>query len=141
MNRGGLTGKPVEELTEKDNDWMHEEMLKLCHGKEPGNHMKNFFECVKDRGKTDFGCLVAPPFGQRLPSGQYRHATGPQIDLGSRSRKTSSATKKPAPWSVASSVSSTPLRCSYCQSAVFQGRRRMMRAIPKCRAASQLAEV
>ncbi len=52
VNRGGLTGKPVEELTDKDHDWMQEAMLKLCHGKQPGNHMRNFFECVKDRGKT-----------------------------------------------------------------------------------------
>ena len=51
VNRGGLTGKPVEELTDKDNDWIQEEILKLCHGKQPGNHMQNFFDCVKDRGK------------------------------------------------------------------------------------------
>ena len=51
MNRGGLTGKPIEELTENDEDWMQDEILKLCHGKQPGDHMRNFFECVKDRGK------------------------------------------------------------------------------------------
>jgi predicted dehydrogenase len=51
VNRNGLTGKPVEELTPEDEDWMNEEILKLCHGKEPGDHMRNFFECVKDRGQ------------------------------------------------------------------------------------------
>jgi predicted dehydrogenase len=51
VNRGGLTGKPVEELSEKDSDWMQEEILKLCNGKQPGNHMKNFFQCVKEGGK------------------------------------------------------------------------------------------
>ena len=51
VNRGGLTGKPIEELTPQDDDWIAEEMLKLCHGKKPGNHMQNFFDCVKDRGK------------------------------------------------------------------------------------------
>jgi len=50
VNRGGLTGKPVEELTDKDKDWMQEEILKLCHGKKPGNHMQNFFDCVKEGG-------------------------------------------------------------------------------------------
>jgi myo-inositol 2-dehydrogenase/D-chiro-inositol 1-dehydrogenase len=50
VNRERLTGKPVEELTEKDNDWLREEILKLCHGKKPGNHMRNFFDCVKDGG-------------------------------------------------------------------------------------------
>ncbi len=51
VNRGSLTGKPVEELTKKDEDWINEEILKLCYGKQPGNHMGNFVECVKDRGK------------------------------------------------------------------------------------------
>jgi predicted dehydrogenase len=50
VNRERLTGKPVEELTDKDGDWMREEILKLCHGKQPGNHMQNFFDCVKDGG-------------------------------------------------------------------------------------------
>ncbi len=52
VNRGGLTGKPVEELTDKDHEWMQEEILKLCHGKQPGSHMGNFFQCVKEGGMT-----------------------------------------------------------------------------------------
>lgn len=51
VNRGGLTGRPVEELTESDHEQLDAEIVKLCHGKRPGNHMRNFFECVKDRGK------------------------------------------------------------------------------------------
>lgn len=50
VNRGGLTGRPVEELTDADHEWMREEILKLCHGKQPGDHMRNFFECVKEGG-------------------------------------------------------------------------------------------
>jgi predicted dehydrogenase len=49
VNRGGLTGKPVEELTEKDHEWINEEIIKLCKGKTPGSHMRNFFECMRDR--------------------------------------------------------------------------------------------
>ena len=51
VNRGGLTGKPVEELTKKDNQELAEIMAKLYGGKEPGNHMRNFFDCIKDRSK------------------------------------------------------------------------------------------
>jgi myo-inositol 2-dehydrogenase / D-chiro-inositol 1-dehydrogenase len=50
VNRGGLTGKPVEDLTPEDDVWIQEEIVKLCHGKQPGNHMRNFFECVKEGG-------------------------------------------------------------------------------------------
>ncbi|NLE37905.1 MAG: Gfo/Idh/MocA family oxidoreductase [Pirellulaceae bacterium] len=49
VNRGGLTGKPIEELTEKDNQELAEEMDRLCRGKRPGDHMRNFFDCIKDR--------------------------------------------------------------------------------------------
>jgi predicted dehydrogenase len=66
VNRGGLTGKPVEDLTPRDEDWINEEIVKLCHGKDPsgqdgsnevaGAHMHNFFDCVKDGGK----CISDP---------------------------------------------------------------------------------
>jgi myo-inositol 2-dehydrogenase / D-chiro-inositol 1-dehydrogenase len=49
VNRGGLTGKPVEELTAKDNEELAVEMKKIYRGKQPGSHMTNFFECIKDR--------------------------------------------------------------------------------------------
>ena len=62
VNRGGLTGAPVEQLTPSDEDWINEEIVKLCHGKDPsgedgtddkaGAHMHNFFDCIKDGGKT-----------------------------------------------------------------------------------------
>jgi len=62
VNRGGLTGKPVEELTAEDEDRINDEIVKLCHGKDPsgengsdnkaGAHMHNFFDCIKDGGKT-----------------------------------------------------------------------------------------
>ena len=51
VNRGGLTGKPIEELTEADDEWINEKILELCHGKRSGNHMMNFFDCIKDGGK------------------------------------------------------------------------------------------
>jgi len=49
VNRRRLTGKPVEQLTEKDNKELAAIMDQLCRGKRPGDHMRNFFECVKDR--------------------------------------------------------------------------------------------
>jgi hypothetical protein len=62
VNRGGLTGKPIEDLKPADEDWINEEIVKLCHGKDPsgedgndhkaGAHMHNFFDCVKDGGRT-----------------------------------------------------------------------------------------
>ena len=57
-----MTGKPIEELTPADDDWINQSIVELCHGKDPsgengtnekaGSHMRNFFECVKDGGKT-----------------------------------------------------------------------------------------
>ncbi len=49
VNRGSLTGKPIEDLTDADKQWLDDEVRKLYRGKEPGSHMRNFFECVKDR--------------------------------------------------------------------------------------------
>lgn len=47
-SRGRLTGKPVENLSEKDNRQLNEQISILMKGKKPGNHMKNFFECIED---------------------------------------------------------------------------------------------
>ncbi len=62
VNRGGMTGKPIEELTAADDDWINEEILRLCHGKYPsgedgtnskaGAHMHNFFDCIREPGRT-----------------------------------------------------------------------------------------
>ncbi len=49
VNRGRLTGKPIEELTDADKKWLDEEVIKLYKGKKPGSHMGNFFECLEDR--------------------------------------------------------------------------------------------
>ncbi|APZ93916.1 Gfo/Idh/MocA family protein [Fuerstiella marisgermanici] len=47
VNRGKLTGAAVDGLKDKP---LKEETLKtLYKGKEPGDHMRNFFECVADR--------------------------------------------------------------------------------------------
>ena len=47
VNRSKLTGAAVEGL--KDNPLKEETLKTLYKGKQPGNHMKNFFECIVDR--------------------------------------------------------------------------------------------
>ncbi len=51
VNRRGLTGKPVEELSEADKRWLDEEVQKLYRGMPLEGHMANFFHCVKTRKK------------------------------------------------------------------------------------------
>jgi hypothetical protein len=51
VNRGKLTGKPVENLTEADNKKLEEAIAKLYKNKPITSHMQNFFECVKDRSE------------------------------------------------------------------------------------------
>ncbi len=49
VNRGRITGAPVEEL--KDNPIPREALVKAYKGKEPhGDHKRNFFECIRDGG-------------------------------------------------------------------------------------------
>jgi len=47
VSRGELKGEPVDAL--KDNPLSEEFMSKLFKGEKPGNHMANFFDCLKTR--------------------------------------------------------------------------------------------
>jgi hypothetical protein len=47
VSRGALRGKPVEEL--EQNPLAEDAVKKVYKGREPGDHMRNFFECVKSR--------------------------------------------------------------------------------------------
>lgn len=49
VNRGKLQGAAVDQLTDADNRELDELVVKLYKGQQPGNHMKNFFECVESR--------------------------------------------------------------------------------------------
>jgi myo-inositol 2-dehydrogenase/D-chiro-inositol 1-dehydrogenase len=57
VNRGKLTGKPIEELTDSDKEWLDEEVVKLYNGQTPRGHMQHFFECLKERTFT-----ISDPF-------------------------------------------------------------------------------
>jgi predicted dehydrogenase len=47
VSRGALKGKPVEDLA--DNPLPADAISKVYKGKQPGDHMRNFFECLKTR--------------------------------------------------------------------------------------------
>jgi len=47
VSRDALRGSAVDSL--KDQPLPEDALTKLCKGKKPGNHMANFFECIKDR--------------------------------------------------------------------------------------------
>ena len=47
VSRGAMKGAPVEDLAK--NPITDEMIEKLYKGKKPGDHMRNFIECVKDR--------------------------------------------------------------------------------------------
>ena len=52
VNRGRLTGKLVDELSESDHAELDEEIGRLYKGKRPHGdiaHMQNFFDCLEDR--------------------------------------------------------------------------------------------
>ena len=45
VNRGKITGKAIEELASKPLP--EDAISKLCNGQQHGNHMRNFFACIK----------------------------------------------------------------------------------------------
>ncbi len=58
VNRGRLTGKPIEEISATDSEarWLDEEVDKLYGGPRQG-HMRHFFDCLKQRKFT-----ISDPF-------------------------------------------------------------------------------
>src|SRR5262249_54546314 len=50
VNREKLTGKPVEDMNKNDQAKLNEAVVRLYRGNQPGNHMKNFFDCIASRG-------------------------------------------------------------------------------------------
>ncbi|MCH1496523.1 MAG: dehydrogenase, partial [Rubripirellula sp.] len=51
VNRGKIEGSPYKALTDADRKLLDERIVKLCKGKQPGSHMKNFFDCIEDGSK------------------------------------------------------------------------------------------
>jgi len=51
VNRGKIEGSPHKALTDADRKLLDELIVKLCKGKQPGSHMKNFFDCIEDGSK------------------------------------------------------------------------------------------
>ena len=47
VNRGRVSGKPVEQLA--DDPLPEDAIVKVYGGRQPGNHMRNFIESVRDR--------------------------------------------------------------------------------------------
>jgi myo-inositol 2-dehydrogenase / D-chiro-inositol 1-dehydrogenase len=49
VNRGGITGKPVRDImaSEKDKQWLNDEVAKLYRNMPRKGHMANFFHCIK----------------------------------------------------------------------------------------------
>ena len=47
VNRGGIYGKPVDQL--KEAPLPEDAIRKLYKGKQPGSHMGNFFQCMRTR--------------------------------------------------------------------------------------------
>jgi predicted dehydrogenase len=47
VSRGSLRGSAVDEM--RENPLPEDALRQLCRGQRPGNHMRNFFECLKTR--------------------------------------------------------------------------------------------
>lgn len=51
VNRGGLRGAIVEQMTNQEKARLDEEVFQLYGNREPTTHMQNFFDCVKSRSQ------------------------------------------------------------------------------------------
>ena len=51
VNRDRISGKPIEDLTSVERGELYQSIIPLYKNKLPGDHMRNFFECVADRSE------------------------------------------------------------------------------------------
>jgi predicted dehydrogenase len=51
VNRKKLAGKPVEDLTPRDDAWLADAVRELYRGRTPGDHMADFFDCLTSRAQ------------------------------------------------------------------------------------------
>jgi len=49
VNRGRLSGAPVEAMTDADRQDIRDRVVALYRGQEPRGHMQKFFECIQSR--------------------------------------------------------------------------------------------
>ncbi len=49
VNRGGITGRIIEQMTRTEREELEQQVYQLYGNKRPTTHMANFFNCVKDR--------------------------------------------------------------------------------------------
>jgi predicted dehydrogenase len=49
VNRQKLVGDAVDELGDRDEGWLRDAIHTLYQGRQPGDHMANFFQCVRER--------------------------------------------------------------------------------------------
>ncbi len=84
VSRGELFGKPLDDLSENEKKWLDEEVIRLYKGKQPGDHMRNFFECVKDRTQPISDVFTHHRSMSSLPPVQPCHARGAQAEMESR---------------------------------------------------------
>ena len=49
VNRGRLDGKPIDDLSAADREEIDSLVVQLYKGKQPGDHMRNFWQCLDSR--------------------------------------------------------------------------------------------
>lgn len=51
VNRKEIKGEILDKMSDAEKKQLEEDAVALYKGKQPGNHMRNFFDCIKDRSE------------------------------------------------------------------------------------------
>ncbi len=84
VSRGKLTGEPIDAL--KANPISDKALIALRKGKRLDSHMGNFIECCRDRSMPVSDVFSHHRALNDVSSGQHRHTSGSQADLGRQVR-------------------------------------------------------